>query len=111
MQGPKGDSGPSGTALGYAYIKPDGAFDPNRSKNVFGSSRGNTGAYCLLFSVTPHVAVATVDTLGGGEVSTFLGPAPCSFILNGSRVDGNVQVNTANSSGTAVDDFFDVIVD
>ena len=104
-QGEKGETGEPGTARGYAYINADGSFDPARSKNVDRAVNHTAGGYCVNFTFEPQNVTATPG-IEPGEIGVYTQGTPsCSIGLD----TYNVQVRTANSGGTAVNDEFYVV--
>lgn len=60
-QGPKGDTGAPGTALGYARVDSDGTLDPATTKGVVSATTAGASLICFELAFDPKNVVATIE--------------------------------------------------
>ncbi len=96
-QGPQGSDGTPGSAVGFAYVRADGTFDPARSKNLIESKNTSTNIYCLRWATAPKNIVASLDSASAGFATVTVDPTAvqnnCGVLPNANAFVLTIQAN------------------
>jgi hypothetical protein len=108
-QGPQGPQGPAGSARGWADVSPTGSVITSGGAISIAIDHIGTGEYCLEMTPDPGTYQPIIATIHGPDQTFGFAMANDEY---GSvcNPDGGVGVFTANSSGTAADEWFTVAV-